>query len=116
MNLNFFKKNNSDTEFSINTKKVNLPTKPYSETGPRPAFLWKILLITFLTLGLVLFVFIIFSYQFLTRDRIGVVENNPSSNPKLNINKIEKINIFFNERSSTIESAYQKNVIDPGVN
>ncbi len=116
MNFNFFKRHNSDTEFSINTKRVNLPMKPRSETGPRPLFLWKTLLIILLTLGLGLFIFIIFSYQFLTRDRVGVVENNASSNPKLNATKIEKINTFFDERSNMIESAYQKNIVDPGVN
>jgi hypothetical protein len=117
MNLNFFKKNNNQNVQVVNTKNShNLPDKPYSETGPRPTFLWKILLWTYLSLGFSLFVFIIFSYQFLTRERAGVVENNPNSNPKINASKIEKINSFFDERAKLIESAYKKTVIDPGLN
>ena len=116
MNLKFFRKKNNESGLLVNNKNVNLPTKPYSETGPRPIFLWKILTITFLILGICLIFFIIFSYQFLTQDRLGAVDNNSSSTPKINANKIEKINTFFNERLKTIESSYQKTIVDPGLN
>lgn len=116
MNLNFLKKNSPEVQVAVSENKTNLPRKPYSENGPRPKLLWKILVTTFLILGVCLVSFIIFSYQFLTRDRVGVVENSSSSNPKINASKIEKINTFFYERQKAIESAYQKTIVDPGVN
>lgn len=116
MNINFFKKNTNQDGGASYAKQKELPTKPGSETGPRPIFLWKLLLVACLFLGLLVFIFIIFSYRFLTQDRVGVVENSPSSNPKINVGKIEKINSFFEERSKAIQSAYQKNIFDPGLN
>lgn len=110
MKLDFFKKINKSAK---NDQKPF--SKPFSEIGPSPKFLWNIVLTIYFFVTIFVIIFVFFSYSFLTRDRVGVADTGATVMPKVNLAKIEKVNTFFNERLLRIENVYTEKIINPGL-
>lgn len=108
MNINFFKKINN----TVNTQQKTF-SKPTSETSLSSELLWLILLASCLAMGIFVTLFTIYSYRFLTEDRVGVADTTTTSMPKINADKIKKIDTFFEQREKLTESVYQKIIIEP---
>lgn len=107
MNLNFLKRlNKVDQTFQ----------KPTSEEGLKPANIWSILLISYFTIGLVAIVLVLLSYNFLTKDREGVVDQGLLLTPQLNNQRIVEIQNFFEQKDSFRSAVYTKTIIDPSKN
>lgn len=107
MNLDFLNKNK---------KTQNTYKKPSSEVIVRPSFLWSFLLIIGLILGVVVFVVIILSYNYLTKEREGIVNENQSTIPRINNSKLQKVESFFEKRQQKTIDINSKKIIDPAVN
>lgn len=108
MNLEFLKKIKNPLKMPHNTI-----VKPFAETAPKPLFLWNLLLIVYVFFIILFIILVVLSYNFLTGERVGVADANLATTPKVNVQKIEKVNTFFDDRENRIFSAYSKVIIDP---
>lgn len=104
MNLNFLKKLN---------KVEHVFQKPINEEGLNPNYVWRILLIIYFFIGVLILVLVFLSYNFLTKDREGVLDQNLNSTPQLNTQKIQNIEKFFDKREELRSAVYTKTIIDP---
>ena len=102
----------------LNKKKdvASVYQKPSSENITKPSVLWNVLLVVGLILGLSVFGIIFFSYNFLTKEREGVVNENQSSIPRINNAKLQKVESFFDQRSQKIINVNSKKIVDPSIN
>lgn len=91
-------------------------SKPVSETGFKPAFLWNILLVAYFSIGVLVFVAIVLSYSFLTREREGNINEAQSQTPRINSAKLDKIQEYFRAREEKRASVDSKIIIDPSKN
>lgn len=102
--------------FNKKQDSANAYQKPSSENITRPYTLWNVLILTGAVLGISVFGIIFFSYNFLTKDREGVVNENQSAIPRINNTKLQKVESFFDQRGQKIININSKNIVDPSRN